>query len=98
LLDQVGLNYICATAERFYAVSQVLSNMVDVLVKERSARLLKHIVRCYARLCDNPRARDALRTCLPEAIRDQTFGDVYKTDSTINQWIQKLMHALHVTQ
>ena len=55
LLDQVGLNYICATAERFYAVSQVLSNMVDVLVKERSARLLKHIVRCYARLCDNPR-------------------------------------------
>jgi len=98
LLDQVGLNYICATAERFYAVSQVLSNMVDVLVKERSARLLKHIVRCYARLCDNPRARDALRTCIPEAIRDQTFAEVYKTDATINQWIQKLMHALHGSQ
>ena len=95
LLDQVGLNYICATAERFYAVSQVLSNMVESLVKEPSSRLLKHIVRCYSRLCDNPRARDALRTCLPEAIRDQTFSAAYNNDSTISQWINKLMHTLH---
>ena len=98
LLDQVGLNYICATAERFYAVSQVLSNMVESLVKEPSSRLLKHIVRCYSRLCDNPRARDALRTCLPEAIRDQTFSAAYSNDSTISQWIGKLMHTLHGSQ
>ena len=31
LLDNAGLNYICATAERFYAVCTVLSNMVSSL-------------------------------------------------------------------
>jgi CCR4-NOT transcription complex subunit 9 len=55
LLDEMGLNYICATAERFYAVSTVLSNMVAVLVEQPSTRLLKHIVRCYLRLSDNLR-------------------------------------------
>merc|ERR1711904_756524 len=44
LLDEVGLSYICATAERFYAVSTVLSHMVHSLVEAQSARLLKHVV------------------------------------------------------
>ena len=38
LLDEMGLNYICATAERFYAVSNVLSNMVAALVDNLSVR------------------------------------------------------------
>ena len=29
--------------------------MVQGLVKEPSARLLKHVIRCYLRLSDNPR-------------------------------------------
>lgn len=33
LLDDTGLNYICATAERFFAVSNVLSNMIQGLTK-----------------------------------------------------------------
>ncbi|GMH56332.1 hypothetical protein TrRE_jg17, partial [Triparma retinervis] len=70
VLDELGLNYICATAERFYAVSTVLQNMVQSLVEQPSVRLLKHIVRCYLRLSDNLRAREALRQCLPEALRD----------------------------
>jgi CCR4-NOT transcription complex subunit 9 len=56
LLDDNGLNYICATYERFYAVGTVLSNMVGQLVEQQTARLLKHVVRCFLRyLC--PRAR-----------------------------------------
>jgi hypothetical protein len=51
----VGLNYICATAERFFAVGAVLGNMVVMLAEQPSPRLLKHIVRCYLRLSDNPR-------------------------------------------
>ena len=35
LLDDTGLNYICATAERFFAVSNVLSNMIQGLTKVR---------------------------------------------------------------
>jgi CCR4-NOT transcription complex subunit 9 len=53
LLDDMGLSYVCATAPRFYAVSSVLSTMVQQLVGQPSQRLLKHIIRCYLRLADN---------------------------------------------
>lgn len=55
LLDDVGLDYICTTAERFFAVGRVLGNMVASLADQPSSRLLKHIIRCYLRLSDNPR-------------------------------------------
>jgi CCR4-NOT transcription complex subunit 9 len=55
LLDDLGLSYICQTYERFYAVGTVLSNMVLALVESQAVRLLKHVVRCYLRLSDNPR-------------------------------------------
>ena len=55
LLDEFGLNYICQTYERFLAVSSVLSSMVTSLISQPSLRLLKHIIRCYLRLCDNAR-------------------------------------------
>ena len=106
LLDELGLNYICATYDRFVAVrdcshtyiandvqfwlscffspvccsglhllmmpplpyfllvgiriqvSTVLSTMCQSLMEQPSVRLLKHIIRCYLRLCDNPRARE----------------------------------------
>ena len=49
LLDDTGLEYICATYERFYAVGTVLSNMVTQLVESQTVRLLKHVVRCFLR-------------------------------------------------
>jgi CCR4-NOT transcription complex subunit 9 len=95
LLDEMGLNYICATAERFFAVSTVLSNMVQALIEVPSVRLLKHIVRCYLRLSENPRARDALRQCLPDALRsDQTFAQCLKDDVTINRWLANLLYNI----
>lgn len=45
LAAQVGLSYVCATAERFFAVSTVLNNMVLALPEQQSVRLLKHIIR-----------------------------------------------------
>lgn len=94
LLDDMGLSYICATAERFYAVSTVLSNMVTALVEAPSARLLKHIVRCYLRLAENTRARDALCTCLPTTLRDGTFSATLKDDPGTTRWIQQLEHSM----
>ena len=55
LLDETGLTYICHTYERFFAVVTVLSNMVSQLVETQAVRLLKHVVRCYLRLSDNPK-------------------------------------------
>ena len=91
LLDETGLAYICATAERFYAVSTVLANLVGALVETPSARLLKHIVRCFLRLSDNPRAREALRQCLPDALRDATFSACLKDDVTTKRWLTQLL-------
>ncbi len=53
LLDDMGLNYICQTYERFYAVGTVLSNMVQQLVEQQTVRLLKHVVRCFLRCVPN---------------------------------------------
>ncbi|KAG2433723.1 hypothetical protein HXX76_008089 [Chlamydomonas incerta] len=94
LLDDVGLNYICATAERFFAVGAVLGNMVVAqaqMVDQPSQRLLKHIIRCYLRLSDNPRAREALRSCLPELLRNSQFTACLKNDDTTRRWLAQLL-------
>jgi len=92
LLDDLGLTYICTTADRFYAVSTVLSTMVESLVEKPAARLLKHIVRCYLRLADNPRACEALRQCLPNALRNDTFMECLRDDPTTKKWLQQLVY------
>ncbi|KXJ96722.1 cell differentiation protein rcd1 [Microdochium bolleyi] len=97
LLDDNGLNYICATYERFYAVGTVLSNMVAQLVEQQTARLLKHVVRCFLRLSDNARAREALRQCLPEPLRDATFSAVLRDDAATKRCLAQLLINLSDT-
>ncbi|KAL5480814.1 RCD1 [Sanghuangporus weigelae] len=94
LLDETGLTYICHTYERFFAVVTVLSNMVSQLVETQAVRLLKHVVRCYLRLSDNPKAREALRTCLPEPLRDQTFSALLKGDQVTKRCLATLQNNL----
>ncbi|XP_074380324.1 cell differentiation protein rcd1-like isoform X2 [Apium graveolens] len=84
LSDDVGLKYIGTTAHRSFVVGRVLANMVAALAdahltEESSSRLLKHIIWCYLRLSDNSRAREALRTCLPDMLRDITFSSGLRT-------------------
>lgn len=95
LLDEMGLTYICATAERFYAVSNVLSGMVTKLLESPSVRLLKHIVRCYLRLSDHQKARDALLQCLPEALRDQSFAPQLRSEEAVQKWLTSLMKNIN---
>ncbi|WFD21890.1 RNA-binding protein, CCR4-NOT complex subunit Rcd1 [Malassezia equina] len=94
LLDDLGLNYICQTYERFYAVATVLSNMVTQIVESQAIRLLKHVVRCYLRLSDNPRAREALRSCLPSPLRDATFSQLLKNDHITKRCLATLLFNL----
>jgi len=61
---------------------------------EQSARLLKHVVRCYLRLSDNPRAREALTQCLPDQLKDQTFMTCLKDDQSTRRWLQNLLKNL----
>ncbi|KAJ6754111.1 hypothetical protein OIU79_026863 [Salix purpurea] len=75
LLDDVGLDYICTTAERFFAVGRVLGNMVAALADQPSSR-----------------ACDALRSCLPDMLRDATFSSCLREDPTTRRWLQQLLH------
>lgn len=94
LLDEIGLSYICQTYERFSHVAMILGRMVIQLAKEQSARLLKHVVRCYLRLSDNARAREALRQCLPDQLKDTTFMNCLKDDNSTKRWISQLLKNL----
>nr|CAG4635573.1 EOG090X09A7 [Artemia franciscana] len=97
LLDDTGLGYICQTYERFSHVAMILGKMVLALAKDQSARLLKHVVRCYLRLSDNPRAREALRQCLPDQLRDNTFANCLKDDKSTKHWLTQLLKNLEAT-
>ncbi|KAL3612146.1 hypothetical protein D5086_003166, partial [Populus alba] len=91
LLDDVGLDYICTTAERFFAVGRVLGNMVAALAEQPSSRLLKHIIRCYLRLSDNPRL---LHFQINNGSK-QPAGSVLLAlieDPTTRRWLQQLLH------
>lgn len=91
LLDDVGLAYICANTERFYAISTVLAGMVSNLVENPSVRLLKHVVRCYLRLSEQQRSRKALKKCLPGPLKDLTFATTLKSEETVLKWLQQLV-------
>lgn len=91
LLDDVGLAYVCQTYERFYAVGTVLSNMVTGIEETGAVRLLKHIIRCYLRLSDNIRAREALRACLPSSLRDATFVGLLRGDNITRRCLATLL-------
>ncbi|OTF80916.1 cell differentiation protein RCD1-like protein, partial [Euroglyphus maynei] len=91
LLDETGLNYICQTYDRFSHVAMILGKMVMALAKDQSARLLKHVIRCYLRLSDNPRAREALRHCLPDHLKSNTFANCLNNDRGTKSWLHQLL-------
>ncbi|KAH9072188.1 Rcd1-domain-containing protein [Lactarius deliciosus] len=86
LLDETGLTYICHTYERFFAVGTVLSNMVNQLVETQAVRLLKHVVRLLP---------PALRACLPEPLRDNTFAALLQGDMVTKRCLTTLLNNLN---
>ncbi|RCV09464.1 hypothetical protein SETIT_2G031000v2 [Setaria italica] len=93
IIDEAGLQHICGTPERFFGIASVLASMVAEQ-PQPSTRLLKHIIRCYLRLTDDPRARTALQTNLPEALRDGTFDNCLGDDAVARLYLQQLLDNL----
>lgn len=94
LLDDMGLQYVCQTPERFYAIATVLTSMVHSFNDQPSARLLKHIVRCYLRLTDHPRSKAALFECLPAELRGTEIHHTLRDDSVTRKWLHDLNERL----
>ncbi|CAN6170892.1 unnamed protein product [Urochloa humidicola] len=95
IMDRAGLQYICATPEHFFWIASVLESMVTEQPPP-STRLLKHILHCYLRLTDDHRARTALQTNLPEALRDGTFDHYLGDDAVAKCYLQQLLDNLAV--
>ncbi|KAF0932461.1 hypothetical protein E2562_010365 [Oryza meyeriana var. granulata] len=91
VVDDAGLSYICANADRFYTVGAALATMVTSPVDQLSKRLLKHIIHCYLRMADNPRGFAALQTCLPAKLKDGTFNSCLKDDPSGRHLLQQLL-------
>lgn len=94
LFDDHGLTYVCHTYDRFSHVAMILGKTVIALAQEPSPRLLKHVIRCYLRMSDNPRAREALRQCLPDQLRDGTFASCLQEDKPTSHWLAQLLSNL----
>jgi CCR4-NOT transcription complex subunit 9 len=70
-------------------VSTVLNNMVSNQLDKPSPRLLKHIIRCYNRLAENPRALIALRENMPIIVKDP------KIFSSLDESSKKCLKTLY---
>ncbi|CAL5021204.1 unnamed protein product [Urochloa decumbens] len=94
--DEVGLQHICATPECFFQAASALANMVIALTEQPSTRLLKHVICCYIRLTDDPRYGlcTALRTHLPEALRNGTFDNCLRDDPAARNFLTQLLDNL----
>lgn len=52
------------------------------------------LITVYLHYLSLPRAREALRQCLPEQLKDSTFAATLKDDSTTKKWLSQLLHNL----
>ncbi len=57
-----------------------------------SSRLIKHIIRSYARLAENSRVRAILRENLPSILKDKNFFQSLEESS--RKWLQNLLKSL----
>ena len=89
LLDDNGLKYICGKSERLSAINTVLGYMIK---NKPSTRLVKHIIRSYSRLAENPEGRTLLKTNLPEEMKTEEFYNLL--DDSSKKWLMNLMRLL----
>ncbi|XP_058746727.1 uncharacterized protein LOC131619672 [Vicia villosa] len=97
--DGDGLAYICAAADRFFAVRQVLDMMLKNLEKRPSPRLFKLVISCYSRLSDNhSRAAIALASYLPNMLTNATFNNYFREDPTTWRLVEHLYENIGMNQ
>lgn len=90
LLDDSGLKYICEKGERLNAINTVLGFMIN---NEPSSRLIKHIIRSYSRLAENPEGKNLLLTNLPPKMKTPEFYN--SLDDSGKKWLTSLNKSLN---
>ncbi len=95
-MDDSGLAHICQTYDRFFAVVNVLNNMIDQMSEVKSVRLLKHILKCYLRISDNKTALDGLRRLIPKALTSGILNDIIREDESAEILYNELLQRISV--
>ncbi|XP_022136039.1 cell differentiation protein rcd1 isoform X2 [Momordica charantia] len=95
LMNEEGLRYCCIIADRFFAITRALETMMEKLAEEPSRRLLKHIIRCYLKLSESPRACLRLGRLLPRMLNDGAFIDLLHDDPAVMSSFQQLLRNVH---
>jgi CCR4-NOT transcription complex subunit 9 len=89
--NESGLQFVCQTAPNFIAVAEALEAELSENV---TPRLLRHIIRCYNHLTEHPKARDALRQCLPKILRNGTLKRHLDEDAQLRQSLGRLLSTV----
>ena len=89
LLDDSGLKYICEKQERLSAINTVLGFMIK---NKPSSRLVKHIIRSYYRLAENPEGKNLLKNNLPPEMKEIDF--INSLDESSKKWLLNLNKLL----
>ena len=89
LLDDSGLKYICEKQERLNAINTVLGFMIK---NKPSSRLVKHIIRAYYRIAENPEGKNLLKNNLPSEMKEEEFFN--SLDDSSKKWLQNLNKIL----
>lgn len=79
----------------------VLPSLVRQLkVRDPPPASLRALLCSRRLLCPSPgvvrarRAREALRQCLPDSLRNTTFGPALKDDVTVKKWLHQLLQNI----
>ncbi|EPY36108.1 CCR4-NOT transcription complex subunit 9 [Strigomonas culicis] len=95
LTSEHGLAYACHHPDRFTAIAKVLHTCVsrkDAKGKHIcSSRLLRHTIRCYLRLADNPQVSPLLPSMLPEELKNSTFKEFLESDAALKNSLLQLL-------
>ncbi|CAH1444789.1 unnamed protein product [Lactuca virosa] len=95
LLYEEGQQYCGTFPERFYAVAQVLINVVDQFTIKPPLQLLKHVLNCFLRLSEVSRlvgACDALGKCYPAKLRDPGYLNFACEDPYVRRLADQVLH------
>ncbi|XP_062106070.1 uncharacterized protein LOC133817534 [Humulus lupulus] len=90
-IGEEGLEHCCSSAEILISLTRTLAQKIDELDREPCQRFLKHIIYCYIKLAENPRACDILEWYLPGKLTDVTF---LQNDPTLITSVQALVHKV----
>lgn len=90
-----GLNNLCSTPEKFFAITTVLKKILENEKQDISPRLFKHILRCYYKLGQHPSARQSLKVVLPQCLltclNTGFYDNLMQQDQLIYSLIQKIL-------